>query len=506
MKEQNEIRELFYGQGYNLSQIEELTGHTRKTISKYVSKEDWNNAAIIKCKREIKIDRYKSDIDAWLSEDKKMRKKQRHTATRVFVRLKEKYGDNFNCSYRTVANYVAVKKKELFKIEKGFIPLRHNYGEAQVDFGKAEFIESGIKYYGSYLVVSFPCSNAGFIQIFKGENSQCLLEGLKNIFSYIGGAPTKLWFDNMSTVVATIKKDGERELTKSFFRFKQHYGFGVTFCNPNAGNEKGNVECKVGYCRRNFLVPVPEFDSLEEYNKHLLTKCEEDHKRPHYMNETNISELFEADRNCFLALPEKEFETYIYESVKINGYGKFTLNAGLHTYSTSPKYANEVILVKISANEVAPLDENFNAIVAHKRLYGSAKQEKMDWLPYLSQLSKKPKAIKYSGVYDLFPENVRDIFNDENQKHHSGILKMMAKITERSSFETGIKVFESAMRHNKYDTESLLAIYNRILNPFIEFPEIKLPDHAPKLTDNNIDLELYDKAFLNKGGVICQKA
>lgn len=259
MKEIDELRVLYHEKGYNFSQIEAATGHTRKTVSKYINKEDWN-IEISKSTREVKIDKYKNDIDTWLTDDLRMKKKQRHTATRVFSRLQEKYNNDFNCSYRTVSIYVAQKKKDLFKRENGFIPLNHIPGEAQVDFGKAAFIESGVKYSGSYLVVSFPSSNAGFMQLFKGENTECLFEGLKNIFNHIGGVPTKLWFDNMSTVVVSIKKDGEREVTDSFYRFKQHYGFSATFCNPNSGNEKGNVECKVGYHRRNLLVPIPEFN------------------------------------------------------------------------------------------------------------------------------------------------------------------------------------------------------------------------------------------------------
>lgn len=499
MTMQDKMRELFYEEGYNLSQIEEITGNTRKTISKYINKSDWNKEKTKEI-REVKIDKYKADIDAWLTDDIKARKKQRHTSTRVFARLQEKYGNDFNCSYRTVTNYVTAKKKELFKVEKGFIPLVHVYGEAQVDFGKAEFVESGITHYGSYLVVSFPKSNAGFMQLFKGENQECLFEGLKNIFNHIGGVPKKLWFDNMSTVVVSILKNGEREVTDNFYRFKQHYGFGATFCNANSGNEKGSVENKVGYLRRNYLVPIPEFTSLQEYNKELLEKCDYDHNRSHYIKEKDITELFTEDKNHFLYLPEKEYLNYKYETVKIDGYGKFTLNAGLHSYSTSPKYAGETITVKITAYEVLPLDESFEVVVKHNRLYGNTRQEKMDWMPYLTQLSKKPRALKYSGVYEMFPEDVKNIFNNDTIKNHSEILKVLADVSEKSTFETGIKVLESAIKYNRFDTESLMAMYFRISNPFIEFPDMKLSDNTPVLVENIVNLTLYDEAFL-KGGL-----
>ncbi len=219
-------------------------------------------------------------IDEWLEGDVKERSKQRHTAKRVHERLKEAYPD-FDCSYRTVASYVKEKKRELYADVRAALPLEHKAGEAQVDFGSADFYENGTLCSGKYLTVSFPYSNAGYLQLFKGENRECLFEGLKAIFEHLGGVPTRLWFDNMSTVVKKVLKDGKRELCDAFLRFKEHHGFEAAFCNANAGHEKGNVENKVGYHRRNLLVPVPEFESLERYNKEPLRLCDEDHRREH---------------------------------------------------------------------------------------------------------------------------------------------------------------------------------------------------------------------------------
>lgn len=503
MTQQDKVRELFYEQGLSITKIEAETGHTRKTISKIVNKSDWNEKEIIQNQSKTKIEKYKHDIDLWLTGDIKAHRKQRHTAKRVYERLKEKYGSNFNASYRTIANYVGEQKKKLFNKQKGFIPLQHIFGEAQVDFGKAEFVEAGEKHFGSYLVVSFPSSNAGFMQLFMGENTECLFEGLQNIFKHIGGVPTKLWFDNMSTVVISIQKEGKRVITDRFYNFKQHYGFAATYCNPSSGNEKGNVESKVGYHRRNLLVPIPEFKSLIEYNKELLKKCDSDHNRIHYSKDILISTLFLEDKKSLIFLPEKEYLSYKHERVLVDSYGKFTLNKGLHSYSTSPKYAGETILVKITAYEVIPLDEKIKAIVIHKRLYGDTKQEKMDWIPYLTQLSRKPRALKYSGLYELFPEKVKDIFNNDAITNHSEILKMLEEVTIKSNFETGIKVLETAANYNKYDTESLRAVYNRIANPFLELTPIKLPANTPILEERVVDFNLYDEVLLNELGELC---
>ncbi|KXG74325.1 hypothetical protein AN619_24180 [Thermotalea metallivorans] len=278
MTQINDIRNAYFIKGFNISQIARLFNVDRKTARKYIYQDNWNRFMKEKTHRETfpKLAPYKADIDQWLEEDKRARRKQRHTAKRVYNRLRDKYKEQFDCSYRTVAGYVAMKKKQVFQDNTCRLPLEHIPGEAQVDFGKADFYENGMKFEGAYLNVSFPYSNGGYTQLFKGENQECLLEGLKTIFKYIGGVAQKLWFDNTSTIVTAIPSDGQRGLTDAFVRFKQHYGFEPVFCNPDAGHEKGNVEVKVGYHRCNLLVPVPQFERLEDYNREFLRKCTQD--------------------------------------------------------------------------------------------------------------------------------------------------------------------------------------------------------------------------------------
>jgi hypothetical protein len=84
---------------------------------------------------------------------------------------------------------VAAKKKEIYGDRKAFLSLEHIPGEAQVDFGDADFYENGKLHSGKYLNLSFPHSNKGYMQVFKGENQECLFEGLKTIFEHIGGVP-----------------------------------------------------------------------------------------------------------------------------------------------------------------------------------------------------------------------------------------------------------------------------------------------------------------------------
>ncbi len=218
MTEVHDIRKLYFEKGHNITQIARQTGKDRKTIRMYLGKEDWNMTGknVVHEADFPKLEPYKAEIDSWLIEDKKFKHKQRHTAKLVDKRLAGQHPDEFDCSYRTVAGYVAMRKQEIYQRPAGYLPLEHSPGEAQGDFGEAEFYENGQHYIGKYLNLSFPHSNHGYLQLFKGENQECLFEGLISIFEHIGGVPQQIWFDNTRTIVSKVMKEGGRELTNAY--------------------------------------------------------------------------------------------------------------------------------------------------------------------------------------------------------------------------------------------------------------------------------------------------
>lgn len=174
MDQIHRIRELYYGQEKNLKEIAIIMNCDWRTVRKYVDMEDFNTPSPTPAseeEHESKLDPFKPLIDEWLEADKLAPRKQRHTAKRIYRRLRDE-AEGFNCSYRLVALYVAEKKEELrLKKTEGYIPLVHHPGEAQADFGFADFYENGkLHHEAKYLVLSFPFSNGGFLQLNYGEN------------------------------------------------------------------------------------------------------------------------------------------------------------------------------------------------------------------------------------------------------------------------------------------------------------------------------------------------
>jgi transposase len=494
----NDIRRMYFEEGMSKTKIKRKTNFSRKTIRKYIEKSDWNKNICLPNSQLSKLTRYKSDIDRWLESDKEMRKKQRHTAKRIFDRLKELYGNEFDCSYRTVAGYVSKKRKEIFGNNDDFyLPLEHKPGEAQIDFGDADFIENGKRYRGKYLNVSFPYSNAGFMQLFKGENFECLAQGMVDIFKYISGVPNRQWFDNMSTAVHGIKEDKSRELTNAFSRLKNHYNFKAVFCNFAAGNEKGSVENKVGYHRRNLLVPIPECKDLRDYNRILLEKCFLDMERKHYKKGLLIKALFAEDKKHLIPLPAEDFRASKIKSVRIDAYAKFRINKGKHIYSTMPKLAKKSTQIEITAHEVIIYDEKINPVLKHKRLY-SNETEAMNWLPYLTQLSKRPNALKYTGIYEMFPYPLQQWLVNCNKKELSDSLKLIAEMSDKSSFNTAVKILQKSIEYGTFDPDSVKALYELESQSFPDINDFELADNINEIKVKETELMSYD-LFIPRG-------
>ena len=138
MEQVYSIRNLKKFEGKSLRKISQITGHDFETVKKYVEKEDFNQIIRPKQRRQGKLSPYKSIVTTWLINDKQAPHKQQHTARRVYDRLKELYGDEFDASERSVRKFVAGIRKELQMNSDGFLPLEHPPGEAQADFGEAK--------------------------------------------------------------------------------------------------------------------------------------------------------------------------------------------------------------------------------------------------------------------------------------------------------------------------------------------------------------------------------
>ncbi len=99
--------------------------------------------------------------------------------------------------------------------------------------------------------------------VYPAETTEAFCDGHVSAFSFLGGVPRSILYDNTRLAVARILGDGRRKRTRVFSELVSHYLFEDRFGRPGKGNDKGKAEGLVGYARRNFLVPIPSFESFD---------------------------------------------------------------------------------------------------------------------------------------------------------------------------------------------------------------------------------------------------
>ena len=456
MAQKQYVKHLFEVEEKSLREISRITDLCFQTVKKYAYEENWNESHLpnLEPAKYPVLGDYIDTVNEWLEEDYRAPRNQRHTATKVYTRLRDKCG--FTGSYSCVKKYVRKKKFIMRQQHQGYLPLDQPQGHAQIDFGKFHYFDFLKRdKVGFALTISFPYSNHGLTQVFPSENQECLLEGMKRIFKYAGGVPIRIKADNMTTAVAHVGKGTQRELSDGFARFMLHYRFQSDFCNLAAGNEKGNVENKVGYSRRNFFVPVPTIEDFDVFNKQLFALCEKDAERLHYRHNVPIRELWEEEKQKLLYLPEYEYEVFRLESVRLNKYGYATIET--NNYGLSPELAGQTAQAKIFFDRIELYYEH-TLLKVYARSYGRCK-EILDWTQYLGTLYKKPGAVGHTRFFDQLPKLWREHLKKACGKERKSALLLLREIVEDGNANLCDEAITLAGECGRTDSDSLRQCY-----------------------------------------------
>lgn len=323
-------------------------------------------------------------IDAILQDDQTKKKKQRHTAKRIFDRLRDEHG--YTGGYTIVKDYVRLQK---VRKQEMFIPLTHAPGEAQADFGEAQVVIAGVEQTAHYLVMDLPHSDDCFVRAYPAETTEAFQDAHVQAFEYFGGVPKFILYDNTKIAVAKILGDGERKKTRAFCELQSHYLFEERFGRPGKGNDKGGAEGLVGYARRNYLVPIPHVSSWDALNAHLLEECRKHRKQRVWGHEETIGERFERDHAAFLPLPATPYEACEKRTAKVSSLSLVRYRA--NDYSVPTAYGHREVLVKGYVHEVV-IACGSEVIARHRRSY---EREDMIFDPrhYLALLEEKIRAL-----------------------------------------------------------------------------------------------------------------
>ena len=297
------VRQAHFQDGLSGRQIARDFGISRDSVAKMLAYSEPPGYRRMAPIRRPKLDPHADQIDQWLAEDQGRPRKQRHTAKRIFERLRDECG--FDGGYTIVKDYVRLRKRTGREM---FVPLSHPPGHAQADFGEALVVIGGVEQKAHFFAFDLPHSDACYVRAYPAATTEAWLDGHVHAFAFFGAVPQSILYDNDRCLVARIMPDGTRQRTRRFSAMLSHYVVRDRYGRPGKGNDKGAVEGLVGYARRNFMVPVPSFPDWEAFNAYLEEQCRKRQGDVLRGHKVSIGDRLQADLAAMRDLPAAPFE------------------------------------------------------------------------------------------------------------------------------------------------------------------------------------------------------
>jgi len=368
----------------SIREASRMFGLDRRTVAKMLAYSVPPGYRRSKPPQRPMLDPFIGIIDRFLEEDRASPAKQRHTAKRIFDRLRDEYG--FDGGYTIVKDYVRERRR---RTREMFVPLSHPPGHAQVDFGEAKAVIGGKEQKIHFFAMDLPHSDACFVKAYPGETSEAFCDGHVSAIAFLGGVPRSILYDNTTLAVGRILGDGKRQRTRVFAELQSHYLFEDRFGRPGKGNDKGKVEGLIGFARRNFMVPLPRFPSFEALNADLEARCRRrlgDRLRRH--SET-IEARLEGDKAALLPLPPSPYDACDKRPGRVSSLSLVRYKG--NDYSVPVAYGYREVLIKGYVHEVV-IGCGSEVIARHRRSY-EREDLVFDPLHYLPLLERKIGAL-----------------------------------------------------------------------------------------------------------------
>jgi transposase len=378
------VRRACHVEGMSIREAARVFGLHRETVSKMLRYSVPPGYRRHHPPRRPKLDPFVGIIDRILEEDRSSPRKQRHTAKRIFERLRDEHG--FKGGYTIVKDYVRDHRRRSREV---FVPLAHDPGHAQVDFGEALAVIGGVERKVHFFAMDLPHSDACFVKAYPAETSEAFCDGHNAAFAFFGGVPRSILYDNTTLAVARILGDGTRRRTRVFNELQSHYLFADRFGRPGKGNDKGKVEGLIGLARRNFMVPIPRVESFEALNARLEVGCRRRLGARLRGHGEMIGERLERDQAAFLPLPPLPYDACDKCPGRVSSLSLVRYRGS--DYSVPVTYGHREVLVRGYVHEVV-ISCGAEVIARHRRSY--EKEDLIfDPLHYLPLLERKIGAL-----------------------------------------------------------------------------------------------------------------
>ena len=227
------IRREYFLNRKSMRQIAKELHHGRTTIRKAIY-----DPGIPTYKRSVPapkrtIGAFVAVIQQWLQEDKRRPTKQRHTAKRIYERLKAEYG--YQGSDRTVRREV---NRLRGKVPESHVPQTYQPADGGTfDFGEAYVLLGGQETKVHLGCLRLDYSSHYFVCALPTERQEALFECHLRGFAYLGGVPGRIRYDNLKAAVYKILKGKRCQEQASWTAFRSHFLFESEYVTPGRGQE-----------------------------------------------------------------------------------------------------------------------------------------------------------------------------------------------------------------------------------------------------------------------------
>lgn len=374
------VRLACHSQGLSSREAARQFGISREMVAKMLEFSEPPGYRRIASSRRPKLDGFTDMIDGYIEGDKLVHRKQRHTAKRIFERLRDEHG--FTGGYTIIKDYVRGHHQRHKEV---FVPLSHAPGHGQADFGEAQVIIGGVQQKAHFFVLDLPHSDACYVRAYPRAVTEAWLDGHNHAFAFFGAVPQSIVYDNDRCLVARIMPDGIRKRTEAFSGFLSHYLIKDDYGRPGKGNDKGKVEGMVGYTRRNFMVPIPSFPSFEAFNEYLEQACLKRQADVLRGSRVSIGDRLKADIEAMQALPATPFDACHKQAGRVSSQALVRYKS--NDYSVPVAYAHRDVWIRGYVEKVV-IGCKSEVIACHDRSYDSDDMV-FDPLHYLPLIERK---------------------------------------------------------------------------------------------------------------------
>ncbi len=340
---------------------------------------------------------HEAQIRTWLTEDLLAPRKQRHTARRVWQRLRDEHGAQLAES--TVRGLVGQIRSEIAASTR-LVPIgqEHPAGqEAEVDFGEFMAWIDGVYLKLWMFALRLSHSGRAVHVAYANQAQESFLDGHVHAFDVLGGVPTgKVCYDNLKPAVIRVLLGRERMENERFIALRSHYGYDSFFCEPGIGgaHEKGGVEGEIGRFRRRHLTPVPKATSLAELNAMLAAADAVDQDRHIAARAETVGQAAARELPSLRPLPTEAFDVSTALACHVDAKARICVRQSY--YSVPAHLAGAKVSVALGARSFTVRDARPGrpavVVATHVRsLHKNTQDLVLDH--YLEVLARRPGAL-----------------------------------------------------------------------------------------------------------------